>query len=138
MRFFIISVFVFTLFLFFTMVLNADDKQYKKADIDESMVNETSESFDMKAIPAKIRENLLDIKKCYSSESEKSKKVSSGLVKVNFTIAKSGKTKAINIKSSTLNNSTVENCIMKIISDIQFPNSPEGEIEVNYPFDFTK
>ena len=59
-------------------------------------------------------------------------------VKTNFLIGSTGKVVNSNIISSTLNNKSMESCLLGVLNRIEFPAlAAGGVIEVDYPFSFS-
>ena len=91
---------------------------------------------DKSLIDEQIKRNLAQIRYCYQRELPKNPTLG-GKVRVQFIIGKDGSVSKANIKSSTINSTAVENCIIHRFLRFKFPK-PEGEgiVMVNYPFMF--
>ena len=60
-----------------------------------------------------------------------------GQVVVSFDISSDGKVDRYSAKNSTMNNSKVEDCVMGLIANAQFPTLPSGMVEkVLFPIAF--
>lgn len=93
-------------------------------------------SMDKDDIEKVIRRRLGAIKMCYERELAVSPSLA-GKVSVSFTIDAQGRVSAASIKSTTLNNPKVENCILRTFKRMRFPAPVGGGIvNVTYPFVF--
>lgn len=94
-------------------------------------------SLDREIIARVIRQHRNEIKFCYEKELQKNKKLA-GRITVSFTIAASGSVIIAKVKSSTIKNASVENCVTGKIRRWVFP-APKGGgiVKVNYPFNFS-
>jgi len=93
-------------------------------DIDRSLINRV------------IRRNKNQIRYCYDRELRTDPKLK-GEIKIKFVISKDGVISLSKIKSSTLNNTAVEECVRKRLLRWKFPKSKSGITIVNYIFHFT-
>ena len=96
-------------------------------------------TIDREAVRRVIRSGLREIRGCYERELSKLNKNQNleGKVVIEWTIAEHGKALRAKVKSSTLGNSAVENCVRDRLASWQFPDPPVGGVaEVNYPFYF--
>ena len=110
---------------------------YCEENIDPQVLSGSEKTYNVVDIHKKIRQIKPQIDECYVAQVKQSKNPPQGKIKVNFLITSKGNATKISIKSSTLKNKKVENCLMKVISETVFSPSSEDEIiEVNYPFDF--
>ena len=83
-----------------------------------------------------IRRHLSEVKYCYLSLGLASNPTLSGMVKVSFTITKTGAVGQVSIAGSTLAHPKTEACIMSAVRRWKFP-APEGTMPfVTYPFHF--
>jgi hypothetical protein len=57
-------------------------------------------------------------------------------VKVRFEIQLDGLAHHLEVLSTTMNNSNVENCILRVVSTIQFPKPLQKPVSIVYPFGF--
>lgn len=83
-----------------------------------------------------IRENIQQIKYCYSKELTKVPTLA-GKIVVKFTIAKDGSVSQASTKDSTMGNGIVEGCVNSRIMQLRFPEPKGGgSAIVTYPFIF--
>ncbi|MBK9323871.1 MAG: AgmX/PglI C-terminal domain-containing protein [Bdellovibrionaceae bacterium] len=96
-------------------------------------------SIDREAVRRVIRAGLREIRGCYERELNKINKTQKleGKVVIEWTIADHGRALNAKVKSSTLGNRAVENCVRDRLATWRFPEPPAGTVaEVNYPFYF--
>jgi TonB family protein len=96
-------------------------------------------SIDREAVRRVIRAGLREIRGCYERELNKLNKTQrlEGKVVIEWTIAEHGRALNAKVKSSTLGNRAVENCVRDRLSTWRFPEPPPGAVaDVNYPFYF--
>jgi len=94
-------------------------------------------SLDKEIIRAEISTHHPEATSCYQPEMDKNQKLS-GRLMVQFTIGASGDVIASVLQQSTLNNKTVESCIVGIVRCWKFPPPAGGGIVIiTYPFTFT-
>jgi TonB family protein len=96
-------------------------------------------TIDREAVRRVIRSGLREIKGCYERELNKLNKTQrlEGKVIIEWTIADHGRALNAKVKSSTLGNRAVENCVRDRLANWKFPDPPAGTVaEVNYPFYF--
>jgi len=96
-------------------------------------------TIDREAVRRVIRAGLREIRGCYERELNKLNKTQrlEGKVIIEWTIADQGRALNAKVKSSTLGNRAVENCVRDRLSTWKFPDPPAGTVaEVNYPFYF--
>ncbi|MBM4388220.1 MAG: energy transducer TonB [Deltaproteobacteria bacterium] len=91
---------------------------------------------DKETIRRYIQTKMDQIRWCYQQEVQKLPDLA-GQINVTFIIDPSGKVVKPEIKSTTMNNASVENCILERVSKWRFP-SPKGGgvVKVSYPFIF--
>ncbi len=83
-----------------------------------------------------IRRYLSQIKYCYEKELTRNPNLN-GKIVTSFTIGGTGKVTDCDVAETSLNDPTVEDCVVKIIKRIQFPQPKGGGIVlVSYPFIF--
>lgn len=93
-------------------------------------------ALDRDIIRRTIRRHIREIKHCYQKELVNDSKLG-GRVVVYFMITGNGVVGTSSIKTSTLNNSTVEMCITKAVRRWSFPKPQGGGVvSVSYPFVF--
>jgi TonB family protein len=98
-------------------------------------------TIDREAVRRVVRAGMRELRGCYERELSKLNKSQSleGKVVIQWTIAAQGRAMNAKVKSSTLGNRAVENCIRDRLSTWKFPDPPKGtEAEVNFPFSFSK
>jgi TonB family protein len=98
-------------------------------------------TIDREAVRRVVRAGMRELRGCYERELSKLNKTQSleGKVVIQWTIAAQGRALNAKVKSSTLGNRAVENCIRDRLSTWRFPDPPNGtEAEVNFPFSFSK
>ena len=84
-----------------------------------------------------IREHRREIRACYEAELQRTPELE-GRVLINFVIAPDGQVAGSRSVESSLNNSTVEDCVVRRIRSWRFPEPRGGgTVNVNYPFVFT-
>jgi pSer/pThr/pTyr-binding forkhead associated (FHA) protein len=95
-------------------------------------------SLDKEIIQRVIRKHRREISFCYEQQLQKNKNLA-GRIKVKFTISGTGDVIAAMVRSSTLKNRAVENCVTSKIRRWVFPEPKGGGIVVvNYPFNFSR
>ncbi len=104
----------------------------------EGVGAEFSSSIDKEAIRRLIRKNRNALKGCYDRALTQNKNIS-GKVVLNWKITNGGRMKSPKVKSSTLNNAQVEQCIINRLMVLTFPDPGPNEIaEVSFPFVFNR
>ncbi|MGZ3794919.1 MAG: AgmX/PglI C-terminal domain-containing protein [Pseudobdellovibrionaceae bacterium] len=96
-------------------------------------------TIDREAVRRVIKAGLREIRGCYERELNKLNKTQhlEGKVIIEWTIADHGRALNAKVKSSTLGNRAVENCVRDRLASWKFPDPPAGTVaEVNYPFYF--
>lgn len=93
-------------------------------------------NIDKAQIEKVIRDNLTQIRYCYSRELNKNPSLA-GKIVVRFTISADGSVPTSSVKDSTMGNSIVEDCISKRVMSLRFPEPRGGgSAIVTYPFIF--
>jgi hypothetical protein len=94
-------------------------------------------SLDKEIIRRLVRTHINEVRSCYSAGLKKNPKLA-GRVTVNFVISGSGTVVSSMVESTTLADTTVENCIAKAVKRWRFPK-PTGDanVIVSYPFDLS-
>lgn len=83
-----------------------------------------------------IRRNLARFKYCYEKELNKNPNLS-GKISVYFTIAPTGSVAEASIRETSMNEQNVEECALKVMRSLKFPQPRGGGIVVvTYPFVF--
>jgi pSer/pThr/pTyr-binding forkhead associated (FHA) protein len=94
-------------------------------------------ALDRSLIDEVIKRHMNQIKYCYQRELTKNPALG-GKVVIKFTIAKDGTVSSASTKTTTMNNSSVEQCIVGRFMRMQFPEPKGGGIViVSYPFIFS-
>ncbi len=94
-------------------------------------------SLDKSLIDAVIKRHLNQIRYCYEKQLRLDPAMH-GKVVVKFVIAKDGSVSSSSVRSTTLNNAAVEQCVVSRFMRFQFPAPASGGIVVvSYPFLFT-
>ncbi|MEN0063059.1 MAG: AgmX/PglI C-terminal domain-containing protein [Myxococcota bacterium] len=94
-------------------------------------------ALDRSLIDEVIKRNMNKIKYCYQRELTKNPALQ-GKIVIKFTIAKDGGVAAASKKSTTMNNASVEQCIVSQFMRMRFPEPKGGGIViVSYPFLFS-
>jgi TonB family protein len=97
---------------------------------------EFSGTIDKEAIRKVIRDNQRQIQACYEKALNKNPQLY-GKVTLQWDINESGRVSNAGVKSSSLKNSEVENCILSRLRLWKFPEAPSGTVAgVSYPFLF--
>ncbi len=96
----------------------------------------SSGSLDSSAIASVVKQKLSGIKYCYEKELKNNPNLA-GKVVVNFTIGADGSVTNYRVDNSTLNNTNVEQCILRMVRRWKFPAPAGGSVNVSYPFIFT-
>jgi outer membrane biosynthesis protein TonB len=92
-------------------------------------------SIDREAVARVINSHLQEVHACYERALLKDPGLA-GKVVLEWTIGGSGKVAAAKTKSSTLNNASVEACILNSLKGWAFPAPKGGVVIISYPFIF--
>ncbi|HEX8697338.1 MAG TPA: AgmX/PglI C-terminal domain-containing protein [Myxococcaceae bacterium] len=92
-------------------------------------------SIDREAVAKVINSHLQEVHACYERALLKDPGLA-GKVVLEWTIGASGKVAAAKTKSSTLNNASVEACILNSLKSWAFPAPKGGVVIISYPFIF--
>jgi hypothetical protein len=82
-----------------------------------------------------VRAHLAGVKYCYEKELQHKQTLSGG-VDIFWVIQPDGSVSKANVKSTTLNDSATEGCILRQVKQWQFPKAPGQTIVGRYPFIF--
>lgn len=83
-----------------------------------------------------IRRNLARFKYCYEKQLNANPNLA-GKISVYFTIAPTGSVAAASVRETSMNDKTVESCVVKVMHSLKFPKPRGGGIVVvTYPFVF--
>jgi TonB family protein len=109
--------------------------EYDEAD-DIDLNNEGGGELKRQEIDIVIKQRMTLIRRCYTRELRRDASLQ-GTVKVRFVIDRDGSIKYAAVRSSQLQNSIVESCVIDEIKRLRFP-PPDGDgtIVVTYPFTF--
>lgn len=94
-------------------------------------------TIDREAVRRRVRHYLHEIRGCYNRELNKVEKGQrlEGKVVISWEIIAKGAARNVRVKSSTLGNANVENCIRERLASWSFPEPPVGmTAEVSFPF----
>jgi len=92
---------------------------------------------DPKLVQAIVRRHMNQIKYCYQRELTKDATLA-GRIELKFVIGKDGHVTSAEVKSSTMNNSSVESCLSGRFKRMMFPKPAGGGISiVSFPFEFS-
>ncbi len=95
-------------------------------------------TIDREAVLRVIKSHHPDIVRCYEKEL-RFKADLGGKVTVNFLIDDQGRAKNVSIKGSTIEDTSVESCIVNEYQSWRFPEAPSGDVaNVSFPYTFTK
>jgi TonB family protein len=112
------------------------NKETANIQISESAL-ESEGGIDREAILRVIRNNLAQLRNCYETELNRNPNLY-GEVKVNWEVGAAGRVTSARVSGSSMNNKTVENCIITRFKAWRFPEPPLNQsYEVNFPFVFT-
>ncbi|HCH61152.1 MAG TPA: hypothetical protein DFR83_00010 [Deltaproteobacteria bacterium] len=93
-------------------------------------------SIPQSAVEAVFRRHQDQIQACYTNALEQEPSLS-GKVVVKLIIASSGQVDKVTVKSSTLNSTAVEQCVVDLLNPLQFPDSAATGITIaSYPLRF--
>jgi TonB family protein len=98
-------------------------------------------SVDRDAIDSTLKSHRAEFRDCYERQVNASSENSGlrGNIILAFVIQPSGKPSQVTVKQTTLKNYMVENCVMSVLSQVQFPPPKGGlPVTVTYPFNFEK
>jgi hypothetical protein len=97
-------------------------------------------SIDKEAVRRVIRHYQYEIRGCYQKELNRLEKGQhlEGKIVMTWEIIEKGRAKNVRVRSSTLNNKNIENCLRERIASYEYPNPPAGmTAEVTaFPFYF--
>jgi hypothetical protein len=97
---------------------------------------QVEEGFPKEVIGRVINAKRESIRRCFTKELENSPGLN-GMMAVQFTIGPLGQVEDPDLAASTIENSPVEECIIRLIAKLEFPRPKGGGIvRVKYPFAF--
>jgi hypothetical protein len=82
-----------------------------------------------------VKANQAALRYCYESEVQRQRGLK-GKVMIQWRVDRAGLVPTARVASSTLNNSSVEGCIVRQVRKWKFPKPDGGEVSVMYPFIF--
>jgi len=82
-----------------------------------------------------VRANQAALRYCYESELQRQRGLKGKLV-VQWRVDRAGLVPSARVTSSTLNNASVEGCVVRQVKKWRFPKPDGGEVSVQYPFLF--
>jgi TonB family protein len=95
-------------------------------------------SLDKEIIRRVIRRSLARVKYCYERQLAKNPSLAGKLV-VGFTIQPDGTVTGALVKSSTIGDVEVGQCVVKVVKALKFPKPAGGGVViVTYPFNFSR
>jgi hypothetical protein len=101
-----------------------------------SLVPQKEGPLDGALIQKAIRARQGDIDACYRKQAQKNPKLA-GIVTIRFSVYADGKTYNAAVKETSLNDATVESCVVKVFASLSFPAEPTREkTRVFYPLRF--
>ncbi len=96
-----------------------------------------SGNYDLSGVMRAIKEHYDEFKLCYNQELNAEAPSLKGEILAEWTIGASGRVSAAGVKRSSLHNSAVEGCVIKVLKRIQFPPvEGGGELGFTFPFEF--
>ncbi len=97
-----------------------------------------SGSMDRGAIAAAIEAHRDEFRLCYEREINAETPNLAGTVKTSFVIGASGRVTEAGVESSSIRNSNVEGCVIRVLKRIDFPQPVGGGVvQVSYPFKYS-
>ncbi len=97
---------------------------------------DVSGTLDRITVQKVVRQHFGELRACYEREAIKIKGLAGRIVVVWIIAANGSVTKAL-VKESTMNNKTVENCVINSVNHWRFPALKNGGMsQIEYPFDF--
>jgi len=92
-------------------------------------------SLDRSEVTRVVNQHIHQIQACYERELLNDPDIS-GRIVFDWTVTESGSVKDVRIRSSTLGNAGVTDCISKLIKKWKFTQPEGGEVIITYPFLF--
>ena len=95
-------------------------------------------AIDRDAIDAAIKAHRDELRYCYESEVNRGHPDLSGKIVAAFVIGGSGRASQLAVASSSIGSGQVENCVLQVLSRVQFPQPAGGvPVTIKYPFAFS-
>ncbi|MBC7173348.1 MAG: AgmX/PglI C-terminal domain-containing protein [Polyangiaceae bacterium] len=82
-----------------------------------------------------VRRNQSAIGYCYETQLQRQPSLR-GQVTIAWTITLSGAVSGARVGSSSLRNTSVEGCVVRVVGRMRFPEPDGGAVQVSYPFTF--
>lgn len=98
---------------------------------------EQEQKIDHEEVRHVIRKDLKSVGTCYADGLKKNPNIE-GKIVIEWDIASDGSVSKAGVKSSTLKDEAVENCIVDKVKALKFPAPPTGSANISYPFVFRK
>jgi outer membrane biosynthesis protein TonB len=89
------------------------------------------------SVEEKVEARMDAVQECFDKTQAREKTLS-GKVSYEWTIRSDGKVDVVEVKSSTMNNGIVEECIKRVINDWSFPTPPRDNFTVSHSFVFAE
>jgi hypothetical protein len=109
----------------------------KNANVQAGGAEESfSGTIDREAIRRVILQNINQFKSCYERALNRDPSLS-GKIVLNWSIVDKGRVGEAGVGSSTMGSSEVEQCTVRVLRTLRFPEPPAGQVaDVQYPFVF--
>ncbi len=109
----------------------------KSPDAFDVYPKEMGPTNDHEAIRQVIRQNIKSFEACYN-DSLRRNKDAYGKIEIEWDIIEKGAVKNAKTVSSTLNDPKLDDCMVKVVAKLTFPEPPATQIaRVRYPFVFS-
>ncbi len=82
-----------------------------------------------------VRRNAAAIRMCYETQLQRQPNLR-GQITVAWTITLSGGVSGARLASSSMRNTSVEGCVVRVVGRMRFPEPDGGTVQVSYPFTF--
>jgi TonB family protein len=82
-----------------------------------------------------VRRSASAIRYCYETQLQRQPTLR-GQVTIAWTIGLSGSVSGARVGRSSMHNSSVEGCVVRVVGRMRFPQPDGGPVQVSYPFDF--
>lgn len=89
------------------------------------------------SVEEKVAARMEPVQECFNKTQAREKTLA-GKVNFEWTIRSDGKVDVVEVKSSTMNNGMVEECIKRVITDWTFPTPPRDNFVVSHSFVFAE
>ena len=95
-------------------------------------------TLDRTAIELAIQGKMSTFRNCYQRQLQRTPNLGGGRVTAQFIIGEDGIVERARVQSTTLNNASVEQCLIQNLEGTQFALPRNGTVVVSYPFSFTR